>query len=109
MAAPVTARRPDEGVEARLRHGCRGWCARPECRRARLSRAHRRSARHGCHQHRYLGQRRALGLGNRIGTIAPGMQADLIAVEGDPTVDITALQRVVFVMKAGKVYRMPSR
>ena len=47
----------------------------------------------------------ALGLGTRIGTIAPGMQADLIAVDGDPLQDITALQRVVFVMKGGRVYR----
>ena len=47
----------------------------------------------------------ALGLGAEIGTVAPGFQADLIAVEGDPTKDITALSRVVFVMKGGKVYR----
>jgi imidazolonepropionase-like amidohydrolase len=47
----------------------------------------------------------ALGMGNQIGSIAPGYQADLIAVDGDPSTDITALRRVVFVMKAGKVYR----
>jgi imidazolonepropionase-like amidohydrolase len=39
-----------------------------------------------------------------IGSLAPGMEADLIAVDGDPVTDITALQRVVFVMKGGKVY-----
>jgi imidazolonepropionase-like amidohydrolase len=47
----------------------------------------------------------AMGLGKQIGSIAPGFQADLIAVDGDPSVDITALRRVVFVMKGGKVYR----
>jgi len=47
----------------------------------------------------------ALGMADRIGSIAPGMEADLIAVEGDPVADITALQHVVFVMKGGRVYR----
>src|SRR5262245_41631441 len=47
----------------------------------------------------------AIGLKDRIGTLAPGMEADLIAVEGDPLADISSLLRVVFVMKGGKVYR----
>src|SRR5204863_4391262 len=47
----------------------------------------------------------SLGLGDRVGSIAPGYQADLIAVDGDPLQDITALERVSFVMKGGTVYR----
>jgi imidazolonepropionase-like amidohydrolase len=47
----------------------------------------------------------ALGLGNQIGTIAPGFQADIIALDGDPIKDITAVRRVVFVMKGGVVYK----
>jgi imidazolonepropionase-like amidohydrolase len=47
----------------------------------------------------------AIGLKDRIGALAPGMEADLIAVEGDPLADISALMRVVFIMKGGKVYR----
>ncbi len=47
----------------------------------------------------------ALGLRGEVGLIESGYQADLIAVDGDPTRDITALQRVVFVMKGGRVIR----
>ena len=47
----------------------------------------------------------SLGLGNEIGTIAPGYQADFVAVAGDPITDITAVRRVRFVMKGGKIYK----
>jgi len=45
----------------------------------------------------------SLSLQDRIGTVAPGYEADLIAVEGDPSKDIRALQRVEWVMKGGGV------
>jgi imidazolonepropionase-like amidohydrolase len=51
----------------------------------------------------------ALGLANQIGTIAPGLQADIIALDGDPLKDITAVRRVVFVMKGGTVYKNTAR
>jgi imidazolonepropionase-like amidohydrolase len=48
---------------------------------------------------------RSLRLDKTIGTLAPGYEADLIAVEGDPTADITAVTHVAFVMKGGRVYK----
>jgi imidazolonepropionase-like amidohydrolase len=50
-----------------------------------------------------------LGMGNQIGSIAPGLQADIIALDGDPLKDITAVRRVVFVMKGGVVHKNPAR
>ena len=47
----------------------------------------------------------SLGMASEIGIIAPGMQADLIGLQGDPLSDITAVRRVVFVMKGGDIYR----
>lgn len=46
----------------------------------------------------------SLGLQDKIGAIVPGMNADIIAMDGDPLHDVTAARRVVFVMKGGKVY-----
>ena len=50
----------------------------------------------------------AMGLADHIGSIAPGLQADIIALDGDPLKDITAVRRVVFVMKGGIVYKNSS-
>ena len=44
-------------------------------------------------------------MSDRIGAIAPGKEADIIATDGDPLKDITAVRRVVFVMKGGRVYK----
>ena len=46
-----------------------------------------------------------LGPEEKIGTLAPGFEAALSVVEGNPSEDITALRRVVFVMRGGVVYR----
>jgi imidazolonepropionase-like amidohydrolase len=46
-----------------------------------------------------------LGLAGEIGRLAPGLSADLIAVEGDPLADLTALTRVRFVTARGRVVR----
>ena len=46
----------------------------------------------------------SLGMGDLIGSIAPGLEADLIAVAGNPDQEIEALGRVVFVMKGGVLY-----
>jgi imidazolonepropionase-like amidohydrolase len=47
----------------------------------------------------------SLRLGDTVGTIAPGYEADLIAVDGNPLTDIGALEHVAFVMRGGKVYK----
>jgi imidazolonepropionase-like amidohydrolase len=51
----------------------------------------------------------ALGMADQIGAIAPGLQADIIALDGDPLKDITAVRRVLFVMKGGMVYTNAAR
>jgi imidazolonepropionase-like amidohydrolase len=51
----------------------------------------------------------ALGMSDQIGSIAPGLQADIIAIDGDPLKDITSVRRVTFVMKGGVVYKNDSR
>lgn len=51
---------------------------------------------------------RSLDLAEKIGALAAGLDADIIAVQGDPASDIRALERVVFVMKGGRVFKTPS-
>ena len=51
----------------------------------------------------------ALGMADQIGSIAPGLQADIIALDGDPLKDVTAVRRVVFVMKGGTVFKNAAR
>ncbi|OLE81985.1 MAG: hypothetical protein AUF76_11370 [Acidobacteria bacterium 13_1_20CM_2_65_9] len=80
--------------------------------------AHGRSAEEIIYRVQIAGQRAAdalagatslnaqsIELDNRIGAIAAGMDADLIAVDGDPLKDITALRRVAFVMRGGRIYK----
>ena len=47
----------------------------------------------------------SMGLAAVTGALAPGLEADLVAVDGDPLIDPQALTRVRFVMKSGRVYR----
>jgi imidazolonepropionase-like amidohydrolase len=47
----------------------------------------------------------SLGLDKTIGTLAPGFEADIIAVAGNPLRDIQQVRRVTFVMKSGRVYK----
>lgn len=51
----------------------------------------------------------AMGMADKIGSIAPGMEADIIALDGDPLKDITAVRKVAFVMKGGVVYKNVAR
>ena len=48
-------------------------------------------------------------MAGQIGSIAPGLDADIIALDGDPRKDITAVRRVAFVMKGGIVYKNAAR
>ena len=50
----------------------------------------------------------AIRMSDQIGSIAPGLQADIIALDGDPLKDITAVRRIAFVMKGGVVYKNTS-
>ena len=52
---------------------------------------------------------RILGWQDRLGQIRPGFLADLVAVAGDPTSDITAVKEVRFVMRGGAVVRRPEK
>jgi imidazolonepropionase-like amidohydrolase len=48
---------------------------------------------------------KSLNMGDQIGTIASGMQADIIAMDGNPLTDPTSVRRVEFVMKGGTIFK----
>jgi imidazolonepropionase-like amidohydrolase len=56
-----------------------------------------------------LNAARLLGVDRQVGTLAAGKAADVVAVPGDPTRDIRAMERPVFVMRNGVVHRQPER
>ena len=49
----------------------------------------------------------ALDMADQIGRLAPGFEADIIALDGNPLEDLEAVKRVVFVMRGGVVYKWP--
>jgi imidazolonepropionase-like amidohydrolase len=51
----------------------------------------------------------SMRLEQTIGTLAAGYEADIVGLDGDPLTDITAVTRVAFVMKGGKVYKAPAK
>jgi imidazolonepropionase-like amidohydrolase len=51
----------------------------------------------------------SIGMADTLGRLAPGYEADIIALDGDPLADLTAVRRVVFVMRAGIVYKWTGR
>jgi imidazolonepropionase-like amidohydrolase len=52
---------------------------------------------------------KALHMSEKVGAVKAGLLADLVAVEGDPTADVKALQKVKLVMKGGTVYKEPGK
>ena len=52
-----------------------------------------------------MGAATLMGWEDRIGSLETGKFADIVAVSGDPTIDITELERVKFVMKGGQVFK----
>jgi imidazolonepropionase-like amidohydrolase len=50
-----------------------------------------------------------LDAAGELGVVAPGAYADIVAVSGDPLADVKNLEKVVFVMKDGKVYKEAGR
>jgi imidazolonepropionase-like amidohydrolase len=53
----------------------------------------------------FLNGAKVLGWENQIGQLKPRFLADIVAVDGDPIQDITAVQKVAFVMKGGVIYK----
>jgi imidazolonepropionase-like amidohydrolase len=51
----------------------------------------------------------SIGMVDKRGRLAPGYEADIIALDGDPVADLTAVRRVVFVMRGGVVYKWTGR
>ena len=55
----------------------------------------------------YLNCARILEWQDKVGQLKPGFYADIVAVPGNPLEDITAVERVSFVMRGGVIYRQP--
>jgi Amidohydrolase family len=97
---PLAGRRPASAADSHVAAADSGSQRRSRC----AARARAADQGRGCRPHQAA---ESFGLGSRIGPIAEGFDADLVAVAGDPLTDITAVRKVVFVMKGGLRYRSP--
>jgi imidazolonepropionase-like amidohydrolase len=55
----------------------------------------------------FVSAAKLLGWDRNVGTLSAGKWADVVAVPGDPIADIKAMEKPVFVMKNGVVYKTP--
>ena len=106
IAKKTIARRDRSRREDRMRHRCARDPARAE-REGAVGAGRPRHATGRRHRGGDGDERRARQTADDLGRLVPGFLADIIAVPGDPSEDITVTEDVRFVMKGGVVYKVP--